>query len=67
MSYQVAPEAECQQTQGVVELLIRPKKKDLGEFTVRRVLPAMQRRRVGPFVFFDHMGPAEFPRARAFR
>ena len=61
MSYQEAPEPVCQQTQGLVELLIRPRKKDLGEFTVRRVLPALQRRRIGPFVFFDHMGPAEFP------
>lgn len=44
-----------------VELTIYPKKKDLGEFTVRRVLPAREKRMVGPFVFFDHMGPAEFP------
>jgi redox-sensitive bicupin YhaK (pirin superfamily) len=44
-----------------IELRIEPKEKDLGEFTVRRVLPAAQRRMVGPFVFFDHMGPAEFP------
>jgi redox-sensitive bicupin YhaK (pirin superfamily) len=40
---------------------IRPAEKDLGEFTVRRVLPHVERRSVGPFVFFDHMGPAEFP------
>lgn len=46
---------------GSVELTLRPKLKDLGEFTVRRVLPAPQRRMVGPFIFFDHMGPAEFP------
>ena len=33
--------------------------KDLGGgFTVRRLLPALQRRSVGPFVFFDHFGPA---------
>lgn len=44
-----------------VDLTIYPKKKDLGEFTVRRVLPASEKRMVGPFVFFDHMGPAEFP------
>jgi redox-sensitive bicupin YhaK (pirin superfamily) len=35
--------------------------KDLGGFSVARLLPAMQARSVGPFVFFDHMGPAEFP------
>lgn len=40
---------------------IRPAEKDLGELTVRRVLPHPERRSVGPFVFFDHMGPAEFP------
>ena len=35
--------------------------KDLGEFTVRRTLPHASRQRVGPFIFWDHMGPAEFP------
>lgn len=35
--------------------------KDLGGFSVKRLLPAVQARAVGPFVFFDHMGPAEFP------
>ncbi len=46
---------------GAIALSITPHEKDLGEFTVRRVLPAAKRRMVGPFVFFDHMGPAEFP------
>src|ERR1700751_4689547 len=40
--------------------LIDPRVHDLGGFTVRRVLPHVQARHVGPFVFFDHMGPAEF-------
>jgi redox-sensitive bicupin YhaK (pirin superfamily) len=44
---------------GVVELLIEPKAKDLGAFDVRRALPSDERQRVGPFIFFDHMGPAE--------
>ena len=44
-----------------IEMTIEPRERDLGEFTVRRVLPAARRRMVGPFVFFDHMGPAEFP------
>ena len=61
MSYQKASQPECERTFGLIQLLIRPKEKDLGEFTVRRVLPAPQRRMVGPFIFFDHMGPAEFP------
>ena len=35
--------------------------RDLGGFSVSRVLPAPQRRNLGPFVFFDEMGPADFP------
>ena len=60
MSYQTAIEPQCETCAGAVSLVIRPSEKDLGEFTVRRVLPAVQRRMVGPFIFFDHMGPAEF-------
>ena len=43
-----------------IELMIVPRSVDLGGFAVRRALPHAQRRMVGPFVFFDHMGPAEF-------
>lgn len=43
-----------------VELLISPRDTDLGEFSVRRLLPTVGCKRVGPWVFFDHMGPAEF-------
>ncbi len=35
--------------------------RDLGGFSVSRVLPQAQRRALGPFVFFDQMGPADFP------
>jgi redox-sensitive bicupin YhaK (pirin superfamily) len=42
-------------------MVIKPRKRDLGEFAVRRVLPADARQMVGPFIFFDHFGPAEFP------
>jgi redox-sensitive bicupin YhaK (pirin superfamily) len=48
-------------TPGAIELVIDPPDKDLGEFTVRRSLPHKLRQRVGPFIFWDHMGPAEFP------
>ncbi|MHB8678333.1 MAG: pirin family protein [Rudaea sp.] len=41
-------------------LIVEPKIHDLGGFSVRRVLPQLRARRVGPFVFFDHMGPAQF-------
>ena len=43
-----------------VELIISGRKKDLGGFQVARVLPEAKRRLVGPFIFFDEMGPAEF-------
>jgi redox-sensitive bicupin YhaK (pirin superfamily) len=45
----------------VIESVIEQRRKDLGGFEVGRVLPAARRRMVGPFVFFDHMGPADFP------
>ena len=61
MSYQAAEEPRCTEAKGSVELVIEPKEKDIGEFTVRRVLPAPEKRMVGSFIFFDHMGPAEFP------
>ena len=61
MSYVNADEAACQQHKGAIALLIEPRAADLGEFTVRRALPSRERRMVGPFVFFDHMGPAKFP------
>jgi redox-sensitive bicupin YhaK (pirin superfamily) len=44
----------------VIESVVFPVEHDLGGFTVRRTLPSAQRKAVGPFVFFDHMGPANF-------
>ncbi len=61
MSYSTAKEAICAAHAGSIELVIEPRLADLGEFSVRRALPARQHRMVGPFVFFDHMGPAQFP------
>ncbi|CTQ33174.1 pirin family protein [Jannaschia rubra] len=43
-----------------VETLIVPRAVDLGEMEVRRALPSVKRQMVGPFIFFDQMGPAEF-------
>ena len=43
-----------------LETIVIPHSRDLGGFTVRRVLPAIERRMVGPFVFFDQMGPTVF-------
>lgn len=61
MSYFKCDEAPCRDGARRISLRIKPREKDLGEFSVRRVLPAARRRMLGPFVFFDHMGPAEFP------
>jgi len=41
-------------------MIIRGRQRDLGGFAVRRVLPSEGRQMVGPFIFFDHLGPAQF-------
>ena len=43
-----------------VALVIIPRAHDVGGFEVRRALPARERQMVGPFIFFDQMGPGEF-------
>lgn len=43
-----------------IETLIIPRARDIGGFEVRRALPAPKRQMVGPFIFFDQAGPAEF-------
>ncbi len=43
-----------------IEQVIVPRARDLGGFSVRRALPAAGRQMIGPFIFFDQMGPAEF-------
>src|SRR4030081_3139737 len=43
-----------------IDLVIVPRSVDVGHFAVRRALPHAKRRLVGPFIFFDHFGPAEF-------
>jgi redox-sensitive bicupin YhaK (pirin superfamily) len=42
-----------------IATVVDARPRDLGGFTVGRVLPAEAQRHVGPFVFFDHMGPAD--------
>jgi hypothetical protein len=44
----------------MIDLVIEQRRRDLGGFEVGRVLPFAGRRMVGPFIFFDHMGPADF-------
>jgi redox-sensitive bicupin YhaK (pirin superfamily) len=43
-----------------IEQVIVPRARELGGFSVRRALPAAGKQMVGPFIFFDQMGPAEF-------
>ncbi len=44
---------------GILQLM-EARQRDLGGFVVRRVQPAAGRQMVGPFIFFDHMGPTQF-------
>lgn len=55
-------EQDCQFAPGcgALKLVIQPHSKDLGGFSVRRSLPNRECRMVGPWIFFDHMGPATF-------
>jgi redox-sensitive bicupin YhaK (pirin superfamily) len=50
-------EAQCD----AIETILSPRASDLGGFSVRRLLPTAKRKMVGPWIFFDEMGPAEFP------
>src|SRR5690606_1693110 len=43
----------------MIELIIEERRRDLGSFEVGRVLPFAKRRMVGPYIFFDRMGPIE--------
>src|SRR6185503_4923540 len=61
MSWQpcAEPAVEAGTCRGLEHVIV-PRTRDLGGFEVRRVLPSVQRRAVGPFVFWDQMGPATF-------
>tara|TARA_B110000858_G_scaffold177676_1_gene212866 strand:- start:175 stop:1086 length:912 start_codon:yes stop_codon:yes gene_type:complete len=43
-----------------IDLVLKPGLKDLGSFSVRRTLPSRLQKKVGPWIFFDHAGPAHF-------
>ncbi len=58
------PDCSTASTEPTVAQVIDAKPRDLGGFTVGRVLPALARRMVGPFTFLDQMGPAELPPGR---
>lgn len=62
MSWTQAAEPRCDAATACrpVARVIVGKARDLGGFAVRRVLPAAEQRSLGPFVFVDEMGPADF-------
>jgi redox-sensitive bicupin YhaK (pirin superfamily) len=63
MSWQAAVDPKCEQLvedTSKIETVIVPRARDIGGFEVRRALPSASRQMVGPFIFFDQMGPAEF-------
>ena len=66
MSWQSCPDPApaVVQLADAIETVIVPRARDLAGFEVRRALPSRTRQMVGPFIFFDQMGPAEFGVAR---
>lgn len=61
MSWQETNDASCENKNcSGIKTVIRPKAKDIGGFEVRRALPSVEARTVGPFIFFDQMGPTVF-------
>lgn len=60
MSRLDAEDPACPPPPPGIELVIIPRAHDVGNFEVRRALPAKERQMVGPFIFFDQMGPGEF-------
>lgn len=61
MSWNPALDPHCPTGDAIdaIDTVIIPRARDLGAFEVRRALPAPKRQMVGPFIFFDQMGPAE--------
>src|SRR4051812_23158762 len=53
------PQRTMAPTCRALETVVVPRPRDIGGFEVRRVLPSAERRNIGPFVFFDQMGPAD--------
>jgi redox-sensitive bicupin YhaK (pirin superfamily) len=63
MSWLSADDPKCEtieEERSPIETVIVPRARDLGDFEVRRALPSSKKQMIGPFIFFDQMGPAEF-------
>ncbi len=57
-------DGHCLAEQGgcnAIEMVLQPRTADLGGFSVRRLLPTAKKKMVGPWIFFDEMGPTRFP------
>ncbi len=46
----------------MIEVVIDQRRRSIGSFEVGRVLPSAERHMVGPFIFFDHIGPVDLPK-----
>lgn len=57
--------AATQPSENPVSAVIIPRTRDIGDFEVRRALPASELRAIGPFIFFDQMGPVVFQKGQA--
>ena len=55
---------KCHECPAEMELIIVPRTVDIGGFEVHRALPCQEKRMVGPFIFWDQMGPGEFVTGR---
>ena len=60
MSWQPVVYPTCSSPPSSLEVVLLPRAHDIGGFEVRRALPTRERQMVGPFIFFDQMGPGEF-------
>ena len=60
MSGPAGVKGHCVPGDGLIAAVVEPRPRDLGGFSVERILPAVGCRHLGPFVFFDHMGSAGF-------
>ncbi len=62
MSWISTPEPTCSEpsASATLDKVIEGRARDLGGLSVRRVLPSIEQRMLGPFIFLDEMGPAEF-------
>ena len=59
--HELDPAAYADGNPNAVDLVIVPRARDIGGFEVRRALPSAKRQMIGPFIFWDQMGPASMP------